>query len=823
MTASTNPPRPRPLLRLSRLHNKPLVVASRGAGAGVPTRQLVQIVTLFAIPLWAAPASAQNVPHHERVTLRHPLDLRIEVEGSDTHVVAGAGRHAAEVTLAGAMTEAAVERLVTTTGPVAIVRATGEGRAYAALVVEGAAGPAILWSGRTDLHGDPGERTSGAIETSDRTGDGLPDVVVGERREGVAVCGSPLALLFPQALDLSGTLRPVALRRVMGDVVELVATVVSPGPTVPPIGNALRMMSSSSAVGVEDASGLAAPRGLTDGDPATGWAEGRGGAGSGELVSARFDAPHPIRTFAVRASTAAGVEPPRAIWIVGDGGPTLHVTLPAAPFDRAFIVPSAPLAWTCVSVIIDSAASDAAGLRVGLGELEAYTDIDFEGGIGALVDALVAEQDDADRTAEWLARAGTPAIEALTAAWDRLSSLGRRRAVRIAARHASTEAASTLFETAAHTDDAEVRADAVSALGRAGPAGAATLVTIAASGTAGAEDAARALASSAESFDVAPLLVALAGAGADRPELRAAIGARLSHTSRADAEAALASWLDGASIEARASVALGLAEARPDLARTVIERSLVGQAGFADRFRLALAAAHAEPSEPIDGWLADVATHADEWMLREAALSAVGARRQSVIDAALGDLYPRVRVTAVRMLQSAPSATPALLDRAANDGWPMVRVAALEGLDGRTEGPAALREAIGDDSPMVRERVIQLLTAHGDVEAWPLVRARLLDDDEWPRVVAAGLGLVGSQCRTDAADAIDRVMVRGTRPSAWAPDTDVAVLALRVALRLGGETAARARTIALRSTEVESFQPTLDGHDPLPVCEGPRD
>jgi hypothetical protein len=821
MPARTNVRTARPYLRPSGLHKK-TPVASPGAGAGGHRRQVVRIVTALACLMWVGVAKAEALPVSERVVLRHPVEVRIELVGADTHVVAQTGRHASEVTLPGAVTDATVERLVTSAGPVAIVRATGsDGRAVAALIVESGGGPNIVWSSRTDLHGDPGERTAGAIETTDRTGDGVPDVVVGEHREGVAVCGSPLALLFPRALDSTFTLRPVALRRVSGDVVEITATTDSPGPTVPPIGSSLRMMASSSAIGVEDASALSAPRSLTDGDPATGWIEGRGGAGSGELVVGRFDAPHPIRAFGLRASTASGVEAPRAVWIVGDVGPALHVTLPPAPFDRAFVVPPAPLAWSCVSVILDSASSDAAGLRVGLGELEAYTDIDFEGGIATLVDALVAEGDDADRTAEWLARAGTPAIEALSAAWDRLSTLGQRRAVRIAARHAQTEAASALFTTAVGSDDADVRSDAVVALGHAGAAGARVLALVAASDGSGAEDAARALATSAEAVDVAPLLAATAGEGANRPALRAAIGVALAREPRADAEAALASWLDHASLDARASVALGLAELRPDLARGVIERSIAEQGAFVERYRLATAAAQAEPSDAIDDWLVDVAAHAEEWMLRDAALMAVAPRRRAAIETALGDDYPRVRVTAVRMLASDASATPALLDRAAHDGWPMVRVAALDGLDGRPEGLAALRGAIGDDSPMVRERVIQLLTARGDVDAWPLVRARLMDDDEWPRVIAAGLGYVGTLCRSDAADAIDRVMVRGTRPSAWAPDTDVAVLALRIALRLGGETAERARTIALRSTDAESFQPALEGHDPLPACAAP--
>jgi hypothetical protein len=134
--------------------------AGRAARGTDPWLRLVTaIAAASSFALAPALAEAEPLPFSESVTLRHALTVQVAVADADTHVVARAGRHVAEATLAGTLLEdATVERLETSAGPVAIVRATGGGHSYAWLVVEHGAEPAIAWSGRTDLHGDPGER-----------------------------------------------------------------------------------------------------------------------------------------------------------------------------------------------------------------------------------------------------------------------------------------------------------------------------------------------------------------------------------------------------------------------------------------------------------------------------------------------------------------------------------------------------------------------------------------------------------------------------------------------------------------------------------------
>ncbi|MFO0680568.1 MAG: HEAT repeat domain-containing protein [Sandaracinus sp.] len=795
---------------------------SPGHSTGRAAPPAATLATLFAIvivivtAIVPASATASPLPFEASVPLGHPTTVHVVAGEADTHVRATAGRRVAEASVPVPLDDASVEALETTTGPVAIVRGTGGGRAYAWVLVERAGAPAIAWSGRTDLHGDPGERTADVLELRDRTGDGRPDVVVGLQREGFRGCDGEPLLLDPSSLDRAGAIRPVTLGRIAGTPVDLVAATQSPGPTAPPIAGVLRMTAETSALGVDDAGSLRAPTSLTDGSPATAWVEGRGAAGEGEMVVARVDAPRALRALALVRATGEGIVAPRSVLVAG-GDALYRVELPAS-FDRVWVALPAPASWTCMAVVLEHGPSDEAGLHVGLGEIEAYTELDYGGGIASLVETLVAEGADAERTADWLARAGSPALEALSASWERLSALGHRRAVRIAAAHAGDPVALALLGRASLDESDEVRADAIAVLVRGREAGARTLAE-AASAPQG-EAAAEALAGLHAAWDVRPLLDALARPeGPSRPALRHAIGAGLAQDDAGTAEA-LASFRSGAPVAALAALALAVSETRPDLARDVIAQARPTAEGFEDRWRLVSAAAHATASAENDAWLASVATDAPEWMLRDAALSALGLRSAPAIAHGLGDESPRVRRTTVAILAHDESATSRLLERATRDPWPLVRVAALEALAGRPEELDTLHGRLADRSPMVRERAIQILTERRDASAWALLAPIFADDDEWPRVTAAALDYASALCVADATPQIEAVVGRGIREGAWAPHVDVAVQALRVAMRLGGEARATAETLARRTTS-EAFGPLLEGQGLLPACPAP--
>jgi len=102
----------------------------------------------------------------------------------------------------------------------AALHVTGEdqaGKPAAAVAVRhpGKCAAKVVWQGSTALAGDLGERSGAAVRFEDLTGDGLPEIVVGQVAEAVALCGTTEApLLFRRVYDAgSGKLRSVLAKR----------------------------------------------------------------------------------------------------------------------------------------------------------------------------------------------------------------------------------------------------------------------------------------------------------------------------------------------------------------------------------------------------------------------------------------------------------------------------------------------------------------------------------------------------------------------------------------------------------------------------------
>ncbi|MCC6878002.1 MAG: hypothetical protein IT378_27065, partial [Sandaracinaceae bacterium] len=526
------------------------------------------------------------------------LQVRVAVEGEGIRLTvrAGGASAQADIPLPEAAEASAEVVRVAASREVLVIRARGRGEA-AAVVAWVRGRPSVVWSARTDARGDPGERRREVLSLTDRTGDGLADVVVGVRREGVEVCGQQETLLMPRALDpASGQLRPVILRR-FDATAAVPVTARRAADRAPPLVRALRPTGASSRAGAtEESFALGAPHALTDADPTTFWAEGRGGAGAGELVTLRWDARLPIRAFAIRAATGAGASlgRPRTFYLVGDEGPPLAVTMPEDaglhPGDRYWIEAPAPLRWRCVSLVLDQAYAPPrtaeAAVHTGLGEIEAYTEIDLGEGIVALVGLLVEGGSTGDEAARLLGALGAEAAGAILDAWERLDETGRRRAVRALAEQArrGVQQAYSGLERATRTDEPEqARVPALEALGTLiEPAATAILATRVTT------DDAAILPLLRHSGATAALLAALAiEGGSERPTLRLAIAAA---ATRAEAADEVRAWAAQAPIAARASVALGLASRATShaLAAEVLRLCLADAARFEDRFRLAL-------------------------------------------------------------------------------------------------------------------------------------------------------------------------------------------------------------------------------------------
>lgn len=776
-------------------------------------RRTRPLLTLIALS-WCAPIPTQAqepLPLRASATIgarASAASVEVTAAEGETHIRVEVGRGHAEVAVRGVASGARVESTVTSGGRVLVVRGSGGSAPAAVFALVGSTVRAV-WSGRLELHGDPGERWADALQIEDRTGDGVPDLIVGVVREGLGACGEGPALLSPRALTPSGTLRSVEIARspLAGPASDAVATEAASEPLL----RALRFTGATSALGAPEPWMAGAPRALTDGDVQTVWGEGRPGDGAGELLVGRWDTRQPIRALRLRAGPGVAL-PARISILTGDLARVVRIPAGAEDVTVAF---DAPVEASCFTVVIDEGAGERA--VTGFGEISAYTVFDGEGGLSAMVEELVAESEAAPDLASWLARLGEPACVALDAAWERLSSRGRIWALRVGGA-SRTDAGTSLLVRGAQDESAEVREIALPLLTQRD--GFDALAGLAVGSDPGADDAALALAASARAILTSPAaLLERLEAGADRSALRLA-AARIA-LSAPDVTRAFG---DVAGPRALGALVVGLVddrlgastrEARHALAAELIARAQSQATDFVDRYRLVLAAAHlGETAAPLTAFLASQATDAEEWMQRDAALAALGrASEGDVLTHALADPYPRVRLRAIGL--AAELEQRAALEAGLSDPWPQVRLAALLGLNDE----AHARRALADDVALVRVGAIELLTSRNARSAWPGIEERFTDRDEWPEVIRAGLAFVERLCVQDAGAALSRVIRRGAREGAWAPDIELAIDALGVAFRLGGDAAEQARGAASGGgASVAAFEPVLSREASFEPC-----
>jgi len=832
------------------------------ASHGVARAPVVAALTLLALCAATGRARADKLPLKLEASLGSPpraiaLEVRAQAASADTAAatVLQLGKTTTTLPVANA-SEASFQAVSLRGGAaVGVVRVEGPGgRVAGAVVTRDRKGrPAVLFAGALDLRGDPGERQGHVIEIADRDGDTLPDVLVARRTEAQRICGQERALLYPRAVDpTSLTLRPVSIGRVekgMPPAVTLRATEASPGPTGPPTIHGLRIRAVSSEAGASETVLRAPPRSLTDGDGGSYWTEGRGGGGRGEFATFVFEGGgFPIRALAItpRPSTTpknARLAYPTQLVLAGDDAAArILVELPdePSPGTRYWVQPDKPLSWRCLSVVFEATkpvqGSGHSGFAV-LGEVEAFTDLDFGEGLPTLVDRLGKGGKDGSAAADILASLPEErAAPALHDAWPRLPERGRKRALRVLAGFAKNSATARETLVLALDDEvADLRDRAIELLLASGEAGYETLLPRIASAQQQGDTIAVELARRSPERVVTRVLEALAAeAGSERPALREALalGARRGDTAVLDAVAAWVAQEKAPPIAARAAVALALAgvseppRAR-ELAGQLLAASHTQAKEFADLWRL-VATAALLPSEPgIDGWLTTLARKDERWMLRRAALEALSARAAKDFEptalAALEDDYPRVRVSASKALAGRASAYDSLVQRVREDRWSMVRAAAVEATAGMPQGEALAREALGDRNQQVRTAAVNNLTRARARAAWPLIKARMVDEDEWPEVVGAAITYAQRLCVQDAAGPLLHVLKRGLKPSAWAPDQDVAALAFEALVALGGEAARAAYSAANSPLAPPGFKTAAEeAKKRAPLCAAER-
>jgi len=720
--------------------------------------------------------------------------------------------------------------------------ASGSQHAAVLLARRGTERPRVLWTGRLDFRGDPGERSADAIEV--RSGSaGSSGVVVGTYAEQLRVCGEARTLLAPRAVDPETLrLRSIVRNRDRIQSSPLMASAAAPADLKPPpLFRALYATSASRfLVGHEPAT-------LVDAELTSGWIAGSDHSGGAPaFVTLGWSAPgQAIRALSLTLLGAphkpAQQHAPIRLALLGPHGEKHSIALPsdAQPGQRYWITPETPWPWECLTLMLDDASA-----HTGLAELEVYTPTDGEGGLAALIAALDRPGAAGDDATSALQHTAADYSGDLSAAWTTFTALGKRRALRAVFSSAQTQSRShdhEILRRALTDRDTEISEAAFAIASSPAQRGASILDELAREPTRQGDRAAKIIGHSGvhDAFD--RLLRLLSEQGGDgRPALREALAAAYP-TREANLPSALAPWLDlrrtSPLMAARAALCLALCEV--PAARGVVQQLLTqlipSATEFSDRFRLVQAAEHLpitadtdpEQSRNIDVWLADLSVSAEPWMLREAALRALARRNPEAAEvsahAAQSDAAPRVRALAARVLVRSveqPSELAEVRQRVQHDEWFSVRQAPLEELPDSELSRAWLLDALNDPVPAVRLSAISGLSRLSAISAWPAIAEHVSDARESPEVAAQGIRFARALCAQAAVPTLQQVAQRATRPDATHADKERTAQALESLLHLGGQAAAWARTHPLDPTEERSLQ--LSAADASePACQPP--
>lgn len=775
-------------------------------------RRLVVSAACFALLTFFTPSTrAQSATPvatptaHAPIALTPPVPVRFESGAEGGVLVLGRGRSEVRLPLP-LGTPTTSTRVVRLAGRAVGIVELEEGTRRFAVVVDGR-GPTVRWSGRLDPHGDPGERRRDVLRVEDLTGDGVDDLVVGTVEEARSICGRE-TLLDARAIDpRTGALRPVTLRALdeIANEPEVGASSVRPEAVTSeqPLVRALIPRATTSTAGVPT-SVAPPPTALSDRDDTTAWLEGHPGNGRWEAATFAWAATGLRAHHLALVPAAPPALTPAAVWIVHDGG-RVRVVAPADGADGGtwWVTLPEPLQTRCLSIVLDAPSGEPASGHSGFAELRAYTDVEVGGGLDALFARLAEGGREGAEAARVLTAIGAPALDAVAARWLDMPSAERRGLLPLVSRFAEREDMAALLASAARSEDEALREAALAAC-EDRPAGHRVLATLVDDPNVG--DAAAVRLSRVAPSELGVLLAALeTPEGPSRPALREAIR---TSAQRHDASAALDRWsLSEPRVGARAAAVLALAEGgertREVAARALEPLTALGELEeFEDRWRVARAA-RGLPQDASAPWV-DRFLEADEWMLRAEALDVVARwaaseETRARVRPRLEDAYPRVRAAAARALtRLTPSDrdVEAVAVIARRDKWPLVRAAAIEALVGIPRALPILRVGVDDPARRVRAAAIEGLSTSGDEAAWPRVEARMTDDDEWPEVIAAGIRFAQGRCSTDAVPALAAVIERARRPEAWAPDVDLAVVAIDALVAIGGPEAEAALTRA---------------------------
>lgn len=753
-------------------------------------------IAVLLVALSASTASADALPFSQAVplgTTGQLFPLSVANDGTDLVVLIGTTRHALE----GVQAHSVSFSPESLAGGVAvgIVRLETDHGLHAILVGARRASPVVIWSDYTSLTGDPGERRGYALRVMDAAETGK-ELAVFETHEGVSGCNGQSVPVRPRRLNPK-TLAlgaPAALVEAPEppeagtDARIVMDTTVPEGFATSPRHFPLRSRWSTLGADAGALNPLPGAQALLDRDPNTGLALPGEPA---RLVFGVSGGGARVRAIAFTVSARGRGAVPQSIEVQGDTGDWIHAQLtPDAngPVRHWLTLPE-PKAWSCLEIKIGARP---AGSQLAIAEIEAFTDLDAADGISGLVSRVITDERGGMDAAKLLVSLGDAGIRELDQAWERLGPSGKRRTV-IAVAHRAEESALArqVLLRAASEGDADLSERAMAPLLRAGSRAFAELMTVAKTGSAQADAAVRAVGESRHPEAVASLLALLSTeAGTDRAEVRNALRVALSSQSE-PGSAAVQGWMAATPTAEAMAAALDALSQPGTLAEALtIWRALAAlPLEFTQIWRTIGAAARLGPEAGVDAWLEQLVGEDERWMVRDAALASLWARQAAGAEAAalarLADEYPRVRARAVGIVATLPAHRTALETVFAQDAWPMVRARILdEAPEERSDAPLAMA-GLRDGSPQVRVAAIRALSRSGRASAWPEVAKLVVSNDEWPTVMSAALEFAAHACIGAAVPELRKVLQRGLKPNAWSPDVDLAMEAIDVLGRIG--------------------------------------
>ncbi len=664
----------------------------------------LSIVFFILFALWPQAVNAEPVSTtwHRHVRLHETLPLtQISIHPSSEGLVLQANAAVLQVPMI-SPTSIKVRSYKLSHRPdgyVAIVRLTSKTMRYTALLIAPNHTPRWLWFGRTDLFGDPGERTATIVKVN--THPTTSSILIAEQRERVRVCGQPLAMIHTQIVDPETLeLRPISDSRIP-------STMRSNASTLEAISQKPAWMAEMPNIELlQQNMALPYPR---------------------DFASWHWQSRHwPIE--ALRIELPASATSIRRVWLVGTSGYPVEVTFPSEAHTRVhWIVFSTPMNWPCVSVISEDADVDVSSFHV-----HGFSALDRNDGLERLIRAWHADNEAGDEAAALLKHWGPEAVGATMNVWPTLSIERRKNAIGIWEHYLPSEPlALKALVSAAKDPNARVRHAALDVLINTKDVAVEDLGPLSFEPSAQGDRVALWLATHHPEAAVNILLDAFGSSGGtERPVLRMAFERGVSTAPPARTLRTLeAWWASKPAISIRAAVILALAnvQAYQSQANQWLRATLPDAQDFKDQWRLTQSTTLLPPDDVVDQWLATLLGKTTPWMLRNKALESIDKRNAKDhlrhLRHALQDSYPVVKQTAIHsLLKRKSKASWPVIERRLRDPaeWPLVKHAALSFLSELCvhEGSAAVVDILLKPvTPMTRSS--QRLREH----AWAVAMA----------------------------------------------------------------------------------------------------